>query len=116
MDISQEVSETSDNIKVGNEEMPSFFKRSVNTSLTVKHGQTIVIGGLIKQSRDNSDSGVPYLKNIPLLGYLFGSKKNSESRSEMIILITPRVIANLEDVDMVTEEFKNKVSGVSMPD
>jgi len=113
MDIDQEVSQASDPVAVGNEQLPSFFKRSVSTSLTVQHGQTIVIGGLISESSTKGGTGVPYLRDIPFLGYLFGKETDSKDKTEMIILITPRVIASLEDVDLVTEEFQNKVSKVS---
>ncbi|WP_207680965.1 type II secretion system secretin GspD [Desulfonema magnum] len=113
MDISQEVSnQLEDNIQVGNTSMPAFFKRSVNTSLTVKHGQTIVIGGLIQQTDNKGTSGVPCLNTIPILQYLFGKKSDSIDKTELILLITPRVISTLEDIDAVTEEFKHKVGNI----
>ncbi|MDM8522738.1 type II secretion system secretin GspD [Desulfococcaceae bacterium HSG8] len=115
MDISQEVSnQLEDSIQVGTGSQPAFFKRSVNTSLTVKDGQTIVIGGLIEQTENRGFSGVPCLGNIPLLQYVFGKKSRSIDKKELILLITPRVIASLEDVDAVTEEFKAKVGNVMM--
>ncbi|RZB38049.1 MAG: general secretion pathway protein D [Desulfobacteraceae bacterium Eth-SRB2] len=109
MEISQEVSEQSENVQAGGESYPSFFERSVNTSLTVKHNQTIVMGGLIKENKSDGRTGVPILNRIPILGFLFGKKSASISKAELIILITPRVITSLEDVDAVTEEFKKKV-------
>lgn len=112
MEISQEVSETSDSVQVGNESMPSFFKRSVNTTLTVMDGQTIVIGGLIRGTKTDSWSGVPCMGGIPVIEYLFGKKSVSGDKTELIIMITPRVIATLDDVDAVTKEFKNKVKNI----
>lgn len=112
MDISQEVSEQSSNVSVGGNSYPSFYKRSVNTTLTVKHGQTLVIGGLIKETESDSMAGVPCLIDIPLIRYLFGKDKQGTEKTEMIVMITPRVIVNLEDIDAVTEEFKAKVSKV----
>ena len=108
MDISQEVSEQSQNVLVGDKEYPSFFKRSVTTSLTVNDGQTIAIGGLIKETKSGGTSGVPLLSRIPIIGFLFGKDTKSISKTELIILITPRVITSLEDVDTVTQEFKSK--------
>ncbi len=109
MDIDQEVSEQSGYIAVSQEqELPSFYKRSVNTSLTVKHGQTIVIGGLIREKEEAGFSGVPCLGSVPVLQYVFGRKKNSNSKTELILLITPQVIDSLEDIDAVTDEFKKK--------
>lgn len=112
MDINQEVSEQSENVQVGNESLPSFFKRSVDTSLTVRHGQTIVIGGLIRENRSEGRSGVPCLGGVPVFDWIFGKKSNTRDKTELIILITPRVIANFDDVDAVTREFKNKVGHV----
>jgi len=112
MDINQEVSEQSTNVSVAGKDYPSFYKRSVQTTLTVKHGQTIVIGGLIKETESDSMAGVPCLIGIPFIRYLFGKDKQGTSKTEMIVMITPRVIVNLEDVDAVTKEFKEKVSRV----
>jgi general secretion pathway protein D len=116
MDINQEVSEQSEYISIGveDETYPSFYKRSVNTTLTVKHAQTIVIGGLIKETKSEGSAGAPWLSKIPIIRYLFGKEKKSVSKTELIILITPYVIVSLEDVDAVTEEFKRKVGSISL--
>ncbi len=61
--------------------------------MVVKDGETIIIGGLIREDTDKSRSGVPLLsKKIPLLGYLFGNTTDNETRQEYIILLTPRVM------------------------
>ena len=108
MEISQEVSEQSGEVLVGGLRYPRFFDRSVNTTLTVKDNQTIVIGGLIRQSKSLGTTGVPYLNKIPILGFLFRNQEDKVEKKELIILITPRVIASLEDVDAVTNDFKKK--------
>jgi len=112
MDITQEVSEQAGDVAVADQSYPSFFKRSVSTTLTVGHGQTIVIGGLISETKDDSTSGVPCLVNLPAFRWVFGTEKASIRKTELIILITPHVIASLADVDAVTEEFKSKVGDV----
>ncbi len=113
MDITQEVSEQTDSdVEVAGQKYPAFFKRSVTTTLTVKHGQTIVIGGLIKETRTDNTVGVPGLMRIPILRSIFGKESQTKSKTELIILITPHVITNLEDVDAVTEEFEGKVGRV----
>ncbi|MCP4681066.1 MAG: type II secretion system secretin GspD, partial [Desulfobacterales bacterium] len=102
MDIAQEVSELEANaLSVGGQDYQVILKRNVNTTLTVAHGQTIVIGGLIRDKNDTLDSGVPWLYEIPLIGPLFGKTKRTTTQVELIILITPRVVANLDDVDAV---------------
>ncbi|MBW1787071.1 MAG: type II and III secretion system protein, partial [Deltaproteobacteria bacterium] len=112
MEISQEVSEQSEPVLVGGTLYPSFFKRTVNTTLTVRHSQTIVIGGLIRENLQDSASGVPWLIDIPIVRWIFGTEKESISKNELIILITPYVISNQEDVEAVTEEFKIKLGDV----
>ena len=112
MDVSQEVSELSENVKVAGQDYPSFFKRSISTSLTVAHGQSIAIGGLIKDKEDEGIGGVPCLIDIPVVRYFFGTWSKTVRKTELIVLITPRVIVNLDDVNAVTDEFKQKVKNV----
>ncbi|MCD6184294.1 MAG: type II secretion system secretin GspD [Deltaproteobacteria bacterium] len=111
MDIMQEVSEVKDSVEVGTEgsKYPSFFKRVAKTSITVQHKQTIAIGGLIRQKRERVRSGVPFLSQIPILGFIFGYSKDKINKTELIILLTPTVIINSEDVDIVADEFKKKL-------
>ncbi len=111
MDIDQEISEQASNVTVGNKEYPSFFKRSTTTTLTVQSGQTIVIGGLIKETKSDGESGTPWFVNIPVINFLFGKTKKELSRNELILLITPSVIATGDDVDEITREFKSRVGG-----
>jgi len=113
MDIEEEVSDLEKNpILVAGKEYPAFFKRTINTTLTVKDGQTIAIGGLIKDKEDTLISGVPCLIDIPVVRYLFGNYSENTEKNELIVLITPRVIDDLNDVDQVTHEFKSKVINV----
>ena len=116
MDIDQEISEQASNVSVGNQEYPSFFKRSTTTTLTVQSGQTIVIGGLIKETTSDGESGTPWFINIPVLNFLFGKTKDELSKNELIILITPYVIDTADDVDAITNEFKAKLGGGMLSD
>ncbi len=110
MEISQEVSNQSAGVTVGGKVYPSFRQRSVKTTLTVGHQQTIVMGGLIEENQEVSESGVPLLSKIPLLKYLAGSHGKSASRTELVLSITPHVIVNLDDVEVITEDFRKKIS------
>ncbi len=114
MDVNQEISEKSGSESVGGKSAASFYKRSVNTTLTVKHGQTIVIGGLMKQTKTNEALGTPCLVNMPVINYLFGKKVKSGDKTELIIFITPHVITSLDDVDAVTREFKSKLRNATI--
>ncbi|WP_166404922.1 type II secretion system secretin GspD [Desulfonema ishimotonii] len=113
MEISQEVSEEGGGVEVGGQSYPSFRERKVSTTLTVRHGQTIVMGGLMSKTSNNSDSGVPILSKIPGIGFLFGKDSDDFSKTDLVLLITPRVIVNLNDIDAVTEEFRSKVDHIS---
>ncbi|MFO7839168.1 MAG: type II secretion system secretin GspD [Desulfosalsimonadaceae bacterium] len=115
MDISQEVSEIAENVEVGGQSYPSFFKRSAETILTVNSGQAIVIAGLIRENKSGGARGTPWLVNIPVLKYLFGKTSESYEKTELVILITPRVISSSGDVDAVTREFKSKAGDI-VPD
>lgn len=112
MDIEQEVSEQAESVRVGNLTYPAFFKRRAETTLTVKSGQAIVIGGLIKETRSAGSSGTPWFVNLPILKYIFGKASDSVSKTELIIFISPRVITSLGDVDAVTSDFRQQMKGI----
>lgn len=107
LDISQEVSERGE--KDEQLRTTSIISRKAETSLVVEDGQMIVIGGLMRKRDAVGDYGVPGLRNMPVLKYLFGGKSQDNAKSELVILITPRVVRSKAEADMVTEEFYDKV-------
>ena len=107
MDLTQEVSDVGDYIAALNNY--KFLTRKADTSLVVSDGQTVVIGGLMRANVSNSQAGIPYLKDIPILGYLFGGVSKSKQKTELIIMITPHVIKNKSDADEITREFSQKL-------
>ncbi|MBT3255914.1 MAG: type II secretion system secretin GspD [Deltaproteobacteria bacterium] len=114
MDISEEVSNYDGNINVGKEgnEYPVFSKRVVKTTLTVGHGQTVAIGGLIRDREREETRGLPCLIDVPVIKYLTGSWSKETEKIELIVLITPRVVDDMDDVEAMTNEFKQKVQSV----
>lgn len=107
LDISQEVSERGErDVEL---KTTSIVSRRAETSLVVHDGQMIVIGGLMRNRDALSRSGVPGLRDMPVLKYLFGAKSKDNAKSELIILITPKVVRSRAEADMVTEEFYGKV-------
>jgi len=74
------------------EGVPGTDKKEANTKVIIKDGETIVIGGLYKVTTNDSQSGVPGLMNIPVLGWLFRSNTTSQNTSELLIFITPRIL------------------------
>lgn len=111
MDISQEVSEAQDVVSSGIQS-PVISNRLAETSLVVQHGQTIVIGGLIRDRINKTVTGVPFLARIPLVSYLFSNTQNSKDKTELIIMITPHVVNNIDDAAVATQEFKEKMDVV----
>jgi type IV pilus assembly protein PilQ len=114
MDIHPQVSSTS----FSKEGIPSLSTTEVTTRLLVEDGQTIFIGGLIDNSLSSGHQGVPFLENIPLLGYLFAKEDDLTSNSETIVLIKPVIVkqdnrALLAAPNAQIENFKDKAAGKS---
>lgn len=84
---------------------PPIAQRQFQTSVAVQSGQTLLLGGLIKEVRQDSDSSVPGISKVPILRRLFGSTNKSTNRTELIVLITPRVINNSDEARQVTEDY-----------
>jgi general secretion pathway protein D len=82
-------------------------QRQIATQLGVQNGQTVLLGGLIQQTNSDNGQGVPLLSDIPVLGKLFGSTGKSKSRTELIVLITPRVITDSDDAKQITDDYQN---------
>lgn len=105
LDVKQEVSaavETS----TGVNNSPTFLTRNIDTKLTLEHGSTVMLGGLISDDRTTGDRGVPWLMKIPILGQLFRVDTDNAARTELIVLITPYVVNDGSDARHYTEEFK----------
>lgn len=89
---------------------PITANREAKTSVMVKDGQTIVIGGIIKENRERVTTGVPILSKIPLLGEAFKSRSWKSQKSELMVFLTPRILRDDEGVDRVKGEQLNKLS------
>jgi len=110
--ISQEVSQIGGGVLIADQEFTSFDTRKANTTAVVESGHTLLIGGLMRQSKTFIRSGIPFLSKIPILGYLFSTTSDKFSKTELLVMVTPRVISNQEDADALTEEFKARVKSV----
>lgn len=80
-------------------------KRTVSTEAAVMSGETVLLGGLITDATDNGSSGVPGLSRIPVVGALFGVKTQEKRRTEVIVLVTPRVIRDPGEARRLTDEY-----------
>ena len=105
LEISQEVSQVGAMGPLG----PIIGQSAVNSTVVVQDGQTIVLGGFIREGDNLVRNRIPILGRIPVLGVLFGSTSRGKARSELVILITPHVIRNLEDANQASEELRDKL-------
>jgi general secretion pathway protein D len=114
LDIEQEVSSIGSSIQVGQTGnlFPSFNVTKTKTSIVVPDKQGIIIGGIMEDTKGKSYQGIPILSSIPILGNLFRYTVNDSTKKELIILITPHVITNKSEADILTSEFMDKLKNV----
>jgi general secretion pathway protein D len=112
MTISQKISNTvPDSSGFGGN--PDIFERGLNTEVVAQSGQTIILGGLISENVNQSDKKTPWMADIPLFGQLFKSAGDSKNRTELIMLITPKVIDRTDQWDDLTDAFKQRLEYLS---
>jgi general secretion pathway protein D len=114
MDVNQSVSSVV-NTTTSQIDSPTFQQRRLTSTISVKTGETILLGGLIQQNDNRQSSGIPFLHDLPGVGPLFGSHTNGAGRTELIMLMTPHVIANEADSRSLTakieQEFQTVLDG-----
>jgi len=109
LEIAQEVSEAQTNT-TSDISSPMILNRSLSTEVSAADGQTIIIGGLIKENRSETVIKVPVLGDIPIFGYLFRTKSQSVENTELIVMITPRIIRNTQQIDEMRESIINSLN------
>jgi len=103
--LSQEISSLGPTIG----SQPSFSTRLLNTEVVLKDNQVLVMGGLMRTDTVESSEGIPFLKDIPYLGKLFGTDTETKKKTELMLFITPHIISNSEDSDFVTGQFQRRL-------
>ncbi|GAB2553799.1 type II secretion system secretin GspD [Rhodanobacter koreensis] len=88
-------------------------QRDVATQIAVQSGQTVLLGGLIQQDESTTNTGIPGLNDIPWLGRLFGTTSRSKDRTELIVLITPRVIRGAQDAKQITDDYQSRFESLA---
>lgn len=111
MEISQEVSDavTTEIEDIGS---PTIQTRKIDSTVAVQSGQTVVLGGLIRDKRTETEGGIPWLYTIPVVGALFGETNNTAERVELVVVITPRVVANAQDAQDLKDDFRIRMQGL----
>ncbi len=113
MDIQADVEQLGPDVQItGVGGVPTTTKRQAGAKVAVRDGETIMLGGFISDSRSKADSGIPLLKDIPLMGSLFKSKSVENLRTELIMLMRPTVLPTPETAALVATKERNKLSGV----
>ena len=110
MEVDQEVSSVAP--QSGPIASPSIDRRNVQTQITVNDGDTVAIGGIIQEQNTFSQSGIPWLHRLPVVGAAFGTKSSGRVKTELIIMLTPRVIYDETQLVTVTEELKTRLRGL----
>ncbi len=96
---------------------PTFNNQSVVSRIVVQDGQTAGLAGLITDQSSRANSGIPWLKDIPILGLLAGNQTNNRMRTELLILITPHVEHDQRDARALTEDLRDSlVNAAAVPD
>jgi general secretion pathway protein D len=111
MEIEQEDSQPGATVgDTGNREIST---RNISSEIAVQSGQTIILGGLIRQTDSRGSGGLPFLNRIPVLGGLFGSQTRRDERTELLVMITPRVITSQDEATQVTQDYMRQFRGLS---
>jgi len=108
MDIEQEVSDVVATTSSGIDS-PTIQTRKISSSIAVQSGQTVALGGMIKEKVTDTKTGLPILHKIPIIGALFGSTSETTVRTELLILLTPRVAGTQGEARAVTDELRQRM-------
>jgi general secretion pathway protein D len=112
MDIQQDIEQLGTPTTIDGNPVPTTTKRSASAKVAVKDRDTVILGGFISNTKSSGKSGVPFLKDIPLLGYLFRSTSDSHQRVELIVLMRPTVLPTPEVAAAVANTERNNLPGI----
>jgi general secretion pathway protein D len=114
LQIQQEVSEAQVN-NISDVQSPLILTRSINTTLSLDDAETVLLGGLISENFSKGENGIPFLKDIPVLGNLFKTTSRGRSRTELIILLTPYIIESAETARALRDAFRDQLTAIPRP-
>ena len=115
LDVQQEVSIPGTALTAGGN--PPINQRQIQTQVAVQSGETLLLGGLIQENERVTDAGVPFLNRIPVVRNLFGSTDRTTDRTELIVLITPRVVSTIDEAREMTEDYVRQFQSLApLPD
>ena len=109
LDLAQEVSDVAAAAVNTVQGSPTFNDQVFRTRVVVQDGQTVGMAGLIRDNASQGNTGLPFLKDIPVLGTLFSTQGNSRMRAELLVLITPHVVHDQRDARALTEDMRSQL-------
>jgi general secretion pathway protein D len=112
MDINQEVSAVVPTT-TSTLDSPTIQQRKVTSTVAVRSGESVALGGLIQDSVNQSGNGIPIIKDIPIVGNLFNQTTDNSTRTELLVLITPRIVRNDSEARQVTSEIRRRLQTVN---
>lgn len=113
LDVMQDVSSVAAGITTPGINSPTFNERNVMSRVVVQDGQTIGLAGLITDTASRGNQGIPWLKDVPILGLLAGNQNNTRQRTELLVMITPHVIHDQRDARTLTEDLREQLSNAA---
>ncbi|MCF3945778.1 type II secretion system secretin GspD [Acidiphilium iwatense] len=111
LDISQEVSDVS-KTTTSTLDSPTITERKISTVVAVPNGQTVALGGIIQSNTTTDNSGIPILRHIPVLGFLFSNHDTSGTRTELLIMLTPHVVQSVSSIQAMTDDLRRELPDV----
>ncbi|MES9833423.1 MAG: type II secretion system secretin GspD [Candidatus Thiodiazotropha sp. DIVDIV] len=111
LEVTQEVSDASTTTS-STVDSPTISTRKIESTVAVQNGEALILGGLIRDQGSSGSSGLPFLSNIPLIGWLFGQESDSNRRTELVVVLVPTVVFDSNDNRKVVESFRRKLEGL----
>jgi general secretion pathway protein D len=113
MDIRQKIQSLGNDVIISGNPVPQTIDREANAKVSVRDKETIILGGFISSEHRKAASGVPFLKDLPILGGLFRSTSKKEVRNELMVMIRPTVLPTPEIAAVVARDEKGKLPGIT---
>ena len=116
--ILEVVQEVSDAVQTDTSDIdsPTIQQRKLESTIAIQSGATVALGGLVRDRIEETVSGIPLLMDIPVLGNLFKNRNDIRDRTELLVLLRPRVIRNPDDARALTDELRRKLPGIFPPE
>ena len=93
---------------------PSIFERKISTEVVAGDGQTVLLGGLISENKSTNANAIPFFGSLPIVGHLFRSDSDSSDKTELVILVTPRIISNVSEWDRIQQSFVKGLENIQL--